>query len=404
MIITEVLSKRDKKEFINLPKELYKNDPNWICPLDMEIEGVFDPAENSTFKNGEAKRWLLKDDNNKLIGRVAGFIDRTRSSACNQPTGGLGFFEVIEDEGAAFRLFDVVKEWLESKGIEAMDGPINFGTNEDHWGLLVEGFMPQGIGMPYNKKYYRGYFENYGFKNYFDQYSYHRDLTTVIVFPERFMKIAEWVSKKPGYSFKHLKFSDIDKFVEDMAEVFNATWASFKEDWEPIDPKTLHKMFRKIKPFLDEEIVWFAYHNDKPISFFILLPDLNQILAHLDGRLTLWNKLKFIYLKQRKTMTRIRGVVAGVVPSYQNSGIESGIFLHLFKALQKKPWYKELELSWVGDFNPKMISIYEAVGAKKAKTHVTYRYMINEDIRFSRYIEEMEQLMQEKESKKKNVK
>lgn len=386
MQVLEVHSKSDIKEFINFPKSLYKNDPHWICPLDSVIESVFDPARNNAFRHGEAIRWILKDDDGKTAGRIAAFIDNVRSAANSQPTGGIGFFEVTGNREAAFRLFDTAREWLSGKGMEAMDGPINFGENDNNWGLLVEGFMPQGYGMPYNKKYYREYFEEYGFKVYFEQYSYH---VPVSKFPDRIMKIAEWISKRPGYSFHHFELRNSRKYVNDIVEIYNSTWSSFKEDFTPLDPAFLEESLKKSKSMIDEELIWFGYFNDKPIAFFILFPDLNQILRHLDGRLTPWNMLKMLFYKYTHTMTRMRAVVGGVHPNYQNSGVESAIFLHLYRVFVKKPWYKELELSWVGDFNPKMIAIYEALGSKKAKTHVTFRYMINKKLPFRKYKDEI---------------
>src|SRR5512133_3244579 len=108
-----------------------------------------------------------------------------------------------------------------------MDGPINFGENDNNWGLLVEGFMQQAYGMPYNKKYYRTFFEEYGFRNYFEQYSYHREVRNnegkVTVFPERILRIAEWLTKRPGYSFRHFKISEARKYVNDIVEIYNST-------------------------------------------------------------------------------------------------------------------------------------------------------------------------------------
>jgi hypothetical protein len=277
--------------------------------------------------------------------------------------------------------------------MEAMDGPVNFGENDNNWGMLVEGFTTQGYGMPYNKQYYRSFFEEYGFRNYFEQYSYHvmvRDSNNKIVtFPERMMKIAEWLARRQGYTFRHFEFKNRRKYVNDIVEIYNETWSSFKEDFTPLDPEFLEESLRKAKIVLDEDIIWFAYHNDKPISFFVLFPDLNQILRHMNGEMNSWNKLKIVYYKSTHEMTRMRAVVGGVHPKYQNSGIESTIFLQLYKVFAKKPWYKELELSWVGDFNAKMMAIYEALGGRKAKTHVTFRYMVNKDLPFKRYKDEM---------------
>ena len=245
MKIIEVKTNQDKNEFIDFPKELYKADPFWVCQLDSGIESVFDPSKNHNFKHGEAIRWILKDDDSHTIGRIAAFIDKVRSSANRQPTGGIGFFEVVENKEAAFILFKTALEWHASKGMEAMDGPINFGENDNNWGLLVDGFVQQGFGMPYNKKYYRAYFEEFGFKNYFEQYSYHRDVRThdnkIVRFPERIMKIAEWLSRRPGYSFRHFEFRNKEKYVKDIVEIYNSTWSVFKEDFTPLDPVILEE-------------------------------------------------------------------------------------------------------------------------------------------------------------------
>jgi hypothetical protein len=408
MQIIEVRTRAEKKEFHEFPKRLYKDDPGWVCPLDSMVEGSFDPAKNHTFKNGEAVRWILKDDSGKTIGRIAAFIDRIRSSAYRQPTGGMGFFEVIENREAAFRLFDTAKDWLASRGIEAMDGPINFGENANYWGLLVDGFMQQGFGMPYNKKYYKDLFESYGFHNYFDQYSFHRTIrgadNKIETFPVRLMKIAEWLSKRPGYSFRHFEIHNSQKYFNDMCEIYNATWIYLKEDFTPLEPAILEESYMQAKPILDEELMWFAYFNDKPIGFFLLLPDLNQILKHLNGKLHLWNILRFIYYKMTNKITRVRAVVGGVLHSHQNTGVESAIFYQLYQVFKRKKWLKEMELSWVGDYNPKMVAIYEALGAKKAKTHVTYRYMINDKLEFIRYIDEMAENQEIKSKKNQGVK
>jgi hypothetical protein len=144
----------------------------------------------------------------------------------------------------------------------------------------------------------------------------------------------------------------------------------------------------KAKPILDPELNWFAYHNDEPIAFFTFFPDANQIFRHLNGKLHLWNKLRFLVLKKRKVITRMRGNTGGVTPKFQNSGVESGIIYRLKQIVDRKTQYKQAELSWVGDFNPKMISLYQAAGAYHAKTHHTYRYMINKEIPFKRFMPE----------------
>lgn len=391
--IEEVITRSRRKAFLDFPRKLYRNDPYWVSPLDSEVEATFDPVKNPVLKHGEAARWILTDEKGNTAGRVAAFIDKVRSSAYSQPTGGLGYFEVVNDRDAAFMLFDTAREWLASRGMEAMDGPINLGENDVNWGLLVEGFMQQGFGMPYNKEYYRKFFEDYGFRNYFEQYSYHREVrgpdNTITWFPERMVKIAEWISKRPGYEFRHFEFSQTDKYVNDLVEIYNDTWSVYKDDFTPLDPAIVKDTIRKTRAFMDEELIWFAYYKGKPVAFFILYPDLNQILKHLNGKMHLWNMIRFVWYKATHKMTRMRAVIGGVNPSHQNSGIESAIFLQLYNVFKRKKWYKELELSWVGDFNPRMTAIYEALGAKKAKTHITYRYMINPELPFMRYKDEI---------------
>jgi hypothetical protein len=147
----------------------------------------------------------------------------------------------------------------------------------------------------------KGFFEEYGFRNYFNQYSYHRDVRNsnneIVEFPVRIMKIAEWLAKRPGYTFRHFEFREKEKFINDIVEIYNSTWSIFKGDFTPLDPVFLGDSLKKARSFIDEELIWFAYYNDRPIAFFILFPDLNQILKYFNGKLTLWNIIRF-YLFQ----------------------------------------------------------------------------------------------------------
>src|SRR5574338_270742 len=159
------------KEFLRVPLIIYKDDPNFIQPLDKDINDVFNPKKNKAFRFGECARWLLKDDGGKLIGRIAAFVNKKyRNKGDEQRTGGIGFFECINDQDAADMLFDVAKHWLMQKGMQAMDGPINFGERDRWWGLVVKGNdIPPMYCMNFNPLYYITLFENYGFKNFFNQ-------------------------------------------------------------------------------------------------------------------------------------------------------------------------------------------------------------------------------------------
>ena len=382
MKLYEVITGKDKRDFLHVPKELYRNDPAWVCPLDDDIRGMYDPERNFHVKSGKVSRWLLKDDEGKLAGRITAFYNSNQEN--NIKTGRVIHFECINNQEAANLLFETAANWLKERGAQAMDGPVSFGENDSNWGLLIDGFTHPSYGMPYNFKYYRALFENYGFQVYFKQYSYHLDLNKT--FPERFWKIAEWICRKPDFSFRHFTWKDANRFLDDIVSIYNNAWSVFKEDFSPLNPEDLRGVLRKAKPILDEELIWFAYYKDEPIGFFIMLPDVNQILKKLNGKLHLWNKIKVFYYLKTKTINRIRAQVAGVIPKFQNSGVESGIFWNMRQKMDHKPHYKEIELSWVGDFNPKMIALYEAVGGVRAKTHHTYRYMIDTSITFQRFM------------------
>ena len=387
MELVQVINKKTERLFFEVAREIYKNDPYWVCPLDSEIKSIFNPSKNRFFKNGDAIRWILINDERKVIGRIAAFYNMNKAKAEKILTGGAGFFECVNDQGSANILFDAAGGWLKNRGMQAMDAPVNFGENDTDWGLLVEGFIQPAIGMPYHLSYYKDLFENYGFRLYFKQFSYLLDLTKK--FPERFWKIAEWISKKPDFTFQHFSWKKATKFIQDVVHIYNTTWSVFKEDFTPLDPEILRETLKKLKPFLDEEIIWFAYYKNEPISFFIMFPDINQILKEFNGKLHLLNILRLLYYKRTHKITRIRAIVAGVVPKFQNSGVESGIFWHMNEKMKHKTHFKEIELSWVGDFNPKMISLYEAVGATKTKTHHTYRYMLTPTVPFERYMPEI---------------
>lgn len=383
MELVKVNDRKTENRFLDAARVIYRNDETWVCPLDSSIKAVFSPAKNPYFRHGEAERWFLLNDEKKLIGRIAAFIDQDMAYSYDQPVGGMGFFECINDKKAAFLLFDTAREWLKERGMEAMDGPINFGETDKYWGLLVNGFTHPSFDVAYNHPYYQELFESYGFMTYYKMEGFHLDITKPL--PDRFIKIAQWVACKPGYEFRHFTWKEENKYVKHFAEVFNEAWASFKVHFEPLEAEYIRGVLEKAKAILDEEFIWFAYFEGKPIAIYLMFPDYNQILKHLNGKLDPFSALKFLYLKKRKTMTRAKGVLMGVIPKYQGLGIESAFILKLQETLQKKPHYHELEFSWVADFNPKMRKIFVSVGSMPVKNYITYRYLFDRSREFKRY-------------------
>jgi hypothetical protein len=375
MKLIEVKSKKLATDFLECARIIYKDDHVWVCPPDNMVETVFNPAENIFFTHGEAIRWVLYSDGGEIIGRVAAFINKKKAYNFDQPTGGMGFFECINDRNAAFLMFDRCREWLADRGMEAMDGPVNFGENDNFWGLLVEGYTHPSFGMNYNFPYYKEFFEAYGFKPYFEQVTNHLDLTRP--FPERFWKIADWVRQRPGYSFRHFDWNQSERFLNDFKEIYDDAW-QFHENFTPIETGVLLKSLEELKPIMVDEFIWFAYHDEVPIAFLVMIPDANEILKYFRGKISFFGKLKFWYLRKKDIFTRCRITVMGIRPKFQKSGIESAIFWHMEKVMKKRPNYKEIELSWVGDFNPKMRQLHESVGGYFAKRHITYRCLFNE--------------------------
>jgi hypothetical protein len=390
MNIIEVKDKQSIKEFLKVPKIIYRNDKNWTCPLDAEIEGIFDPANNKCYRTGDARRWVLKNDKGELIGRIAAFYDTRKINLNNdQPTGGIGFFECINDKDAAALLFDTAKKWLSENKMEAMDGPVTFGENITYWGLLIEGFVHQGYGMQYHLPYYRELFEDYGFKIYFEQFTYHKTLSEP--FPERQEKFARHCGEKESYSFEHFSFSNAEKYLKNITDIFNEVWSDFHEDYTPLEYEDIEKIVMEAKPILDEKIIIFAYDNGKPVAMIVLLPDANQILKKLNGKLNLINKIRFVLNKNK--MDRARLLMVGVIPDHQRTNIIGALFMKMIDALIEQK-YRELEMSWVGDYNVTVNKIYSTLGIPVVKKHATFRYLFDRAAEFKRFTNESSNKMQ----------
>ncbi len=369
MHLIEVLKPFHRSQFFNLSFDIYKSDENWVCPLQNDIESVFDPKKNNFFNFGKCIRWILLDDQGKTIGRIAAFINFKKANLDAVPTGGCGFFECIDDQAAANILFDTAKDWLLQNGMQAMIGPVNFGENDMWWGLLIEGFKQPFYGMNYNPPYYKNLFENYGFTIKYEQISNSIDIRKGL--PEKVSKIATWVSKRKGNSFEFLDPKKIDKYANDFMEIYNDAWKDF-ENFTGVTKETIRETITKIKPVMDPKLIWFAYVDNEPASFTMILPDTNELIKGLNGKLDFFGKIHFVWNKFTVKHTRMRAVIMGTKERYRNMGLESAMFMKLQEYTRPLVHYKELELSWVGDFNSKMLSVHHTIGATFSKKHATY--------------------------------
>jgi hypothetical protein len=298
------------------------------------------------------------------------------------PVGGVGFFECVDNKEAAFTLFDAARSWLTERGMVGMDGPINFGERDRFWGLLVQGFSPGAYMENYNPPYYQQFFEDYGFRLYFKQTSY--QLLKSKFSAERFGRVAERIMRKPEYKFEHLNLKQLDRFAADFVHIYNTAWHKF-ENFKPVTQEEMLAAFRQMKPIIVPDYVWFAYVNGEPAGFSVMVPDVNEIFKYVHGKLNLWGKLKFLVIKKIKPIQKLRGLVFGFLPQYQNLGLDAAIVYCFYLATEKIGGVEEVGISWVGDFNPKMNSFMEAFQGKVDKVHHTYRKLFDESIPFKHY-------------------
>ncbi len=385
MQLIPVTNKTTAIQFLQVPVTLYKNDANWIRPLDNDINEVFDPKKNKAFRFGEVERWVLIDGDDNLIGRIAAFVnEKYKNKEDDIPVGGMGFFECINNQEAADLLMDNAKHWLMQKGMEAMDGPINFGERDKWWGLVTKGFNEPLYGMNYNAPYYQNLIENYGFKVFYHQICF--GLHPKAPLTQKMFERHAPFGADADFTAQHIHKNQLEKFAGDFATVYNKAWAGHG-GLKQLPKEQVVILFKKMKPVMDERIIWFAYHKNEPIAIFVNLPDLNQWFKHLNGKFGLFQKLKFLWYKHFTPNKKFSGIVFGVIPEWQGKGIDAFIVVESARLIQSKEMpYTEYEMQWIGDFNPKMINVAEGLGeAFRSRNLTTYRYLFDRTKEYKRH-------------------
>ncbi len=381
MQLIEVTDIVAAKAFLEVNKLVNNYNPNYIQPLDKDINDIFDKSKNKLFRAGEATRWILKDASGKLIGRIAAFVNKKyKNKGDTGPAGGVGFFDCINNQQAADMLFDVAKHWLLQRGMECMDGPINFGERDRWWGLLVEGFEPPLYCLNYNPPYYKILFEAYGFRGFYDQICFGLDVTAKL--QPKFYARHEECAKNPDLTARHIKKEQLEKFAADFTTVYNKAWAGHG-GLKQMEYKVVLKMFHSMKAVMDEKVCWFVYHKEEPIAIWLNIPDLNQWFKYLKGKFDLWHKLKFLWYKKTRRCDKFVGLIFGVVPEWQGTGIDSFMIVEGSKVIQPQPLYDKYEMLWIGEFNPKMINVAESLGTYRSRKLITYRYLFDQTKEFT---------------------
>jgi len=360
--IVEVKSRQDIQAFYEFARTLYHEDEAYVSHIDQDIEAIFNLDKNKSFYQGEAARWLVKSDN-KVVGKVAAFYSKSIEQV------GIGFFDAINSQEVANLLFDTATSWLKQKGYNRAEAPVNFGERDKYWGLLVEGFKNPSYQENYNFPYYQQLFENYGFTKIIEQTT--SEARPEAIDYEKYKRFTDQLQARSNLRAEHFKRSEMPRFVKDFTLIYNKAWSTH-EHFVPMTEARVNDLFTEMKPIIREDLLWFMYDGKEPVGFYLSLIDLNQLFKYVNGNMNWWGKLKFFYRYKTVKIDKIRGIIFGVVPEYQNKGVYSIMIMKMYEVMQKDPHIKSTELAWIGDFNPKMHALFSSLKAKQVKVHYTY--------------------------------
>ncbi|MGB9710897.1 MAG: GNAT family N-acetyltransferase [Thermodesulfovibrio sp.] len=359
MEIKEIINKKQLREFVTLPLKLYKEDSFYASPLIKDqIEHL--TAKNPFFKRAKAKFYIAYKDG-KPAGRIAAIVNYAHLEYHKDNVGFFGLFECINDQAVANALFNKAKEFLKENNLSIMRGPMNLSTNEE-CGFLYEGFdCPSMIMIPYNPPYYNSLAESYGMKKAKDLYCFLADVPEML--PSKIERIAQFAEKQ-GIMARTVKLKNLTEELYAFMEVYNEAWAS---NWGfiPITKEEIDYMAEKLKPIALPELVIVAEKEGKPVGFFGAIPDFNEVLRKIKGRLTPWAIIKALYY--RRKIQSIRLLLFGVKKEMRHKGVESIMLREAFKGARKYG-FKKVEFSWILEDNFDTINLTQIINARRYKT------------------------------------
>jgi len=363
-----VSTKKELLEFIKFPWDIHKDDKNWVPPLVTERKDFFNKGKNPFFKHAEVVFYLTKK-NDQVVGRIAGIVNHNHIEFQKEKAGFFGFFECVEDYEIAKILLDTTRNWLKSKGMEIMRGPANFSSNEE-WGFLLEGFdSPPVFMMSYNPKYYLDFMERYGMMKAKDLYAYFIDKNFPP--PDRVVKMAEGIKQKEKIEIHSVNMKDLKNETEKIKAVYNSAWL---KNWGfvPMTDEEFDHMVDGLKKIVDPNLVFIAEVDGKPAGFSLAVPDINQVLHRMNGRLLPFGLFKLLWhTKIKNKINGVRIITMGVVPEFQKRGIDTVFYVETYNVGVKRG-YTWAEMSWVLEDNVKMNRILDLLGAKLYKKYRIY--------------------------------
>ncbi len=373
--VQEVQSKGQLKQFVTFPWQIYRGDRNWVPPLLSRRLAYFDRAKSSFFQEGDAALFLAFRDG-RVVGTIAPYINYHVNEYVKRNVGGFGFFETIEDYDVAHTLFDTARHWLRERGMTVMRGPYNFSNNEDP-GFLVGGEdCPPVMLEAHTKPYYAEFAERYGMTKYNEVYAYRADRPEGAddeeLIPPKISRVAEWASKKAGTTVRKACLEHWDEEITVAHRLFNASLAHLR-DHVPISEAQFRRMALEMKPLLDEDFVYFAEVDGKPVAFSLALPDVNRVLIHGNGGRYPWDWLKMWWYGRRIDVLSFKIVVT--LPEYHGRGLDAILYLRTIRAALKRG-YKWMDMSVVAEENTRVRLLVEKMGGRIFKRYRTYQIAV----------------------------
>ncbi len=367
VVVNPVRSRRERREFLRLPWELYQRDGNWVPPLLRNQEQLVGYRRHPFHQIAEVQTYVAVRGG-RVVGRVAVLVNHRHNQTYNEQRGFFGFFECVDEQQVAAALFDACRAWLAERGIYRMRGPANPSMNYE-CGLLIEGFdRPPVFMMTYNPPYYAGLLENYGFQKAHDLLAYmgHRSQLPQVV--EQLGGLADQAQERCNAIIRPL---NTGAFLEDVRLFLDLYNRSLLETWGfvPLTEAELRALAASLRYLLVPELSLFAEVDGRPVGAILGLPDYNPVIKKIGGRLFpfgFWH-----LLRSKREVRRVRVLSINVVPEYQRWGLG----LVLMKALVPKALelgVEEAEFSWVSEANDLARLGLEKGGARLYKRYRMY--------------------------------
>jgi len=339
--VIPVENKKQLDEFIKFPWRVYKGNPYWVPPLISERKKFLNPKENPFFSHAKV-RLFLAYKGKEPVGRIAAVIDRQYIDYYKENIGYFGLFETLKDYSIAVSLFDEVEKFLKENGMKGILGPMNLSTNHE-CGLLIDGFnLPPVVMMPYNPPYYQEYIERYGFKKAKDLYAYSVDFRKID--DDLFEKIKKKAFNK-NFKIRRIKLDDPEE-AEKIKDVYNSAWSG---NWGfvPLTEEEFLYTAKQLRKIVIPDLALVAEREGKIVGFNLCIPDINQALKKINGRLFPFGIFKFLYYS-RKIRT-VRGLTLGIIKEYRY--ILGPLFYSKIGEISREKGYFNWEIGWVLEDN-----------------------------------------------------